>query len=77
MPVPEAAVHENDLSSARKHEVRGARQAADVESVPEAERVDESPNDHLGFRILAPDARHIEPSLGGGEDVHHGQASAI
>lgn len=73
MPVPEAAMHEDDLVSARKHQVRRAGQTAHVQPKPEAQRVQRPTNDNLRLCVLATDARHERAASFGVEAVHLAQ----
>lgn len=58
MPVPEAAVHEDDSVVLRKHHVRPARQVADSKTVAETETVQELTDDEFGLRIPPSDGGH-------------------
>ena len=51
--VPETAVNENHLPTARKHEVGAARQVMPVQTVPVAHSVDQAADSELGLRVLA------------------------
>jgi hypothetical protein len=61
MDMPEAAVHKNDLLSARKHDVRLAVKVGSVDLVPNAHRIQHRANSDFGAgkqdSTLAPWAR--------------------
>ncbi len=59
MPVPKAAMDEDDLSPAGKDEVRGAGQIAPMQAKPETQRVNEPADDDFRFSILALDQSHL------------------
>ena len=65
MPMPEAPVHEDDLASAGKHQVRVPWQVAGVQPVPIPHAVDETPDQHLRLRVLSSDQAHPLAALGG------------
>jgi hypothetical protein len=67
--VPKAAVNEDDFSEGGKDNVGGAGKVATVEAEAVAERVDESTDEHFGFRVLAANRPHDVPAFLGGEDV--------
>lgn len=58
MPMPEAAMHKDDLSPAREHKVRLPRQVRLVQPIPVTHAVDDLPNAHFGLRILVLDTPH-------------------
>ena len=58
MTVPEAAMHETDGSEPTKHQVRRSGELPIMQTVPEATRMQRSPKNQLGFRVLATDPRH-------------------
>jgi len=75
--VPEAPVNEDDLTATGKHEIRGARKRTDVESVSIAERVDQTPHDHLRRGVGAANGPHDFTTLFPRELVRHDSSSMI
>lgn len=73
--VPKAPMHEDDLASACKNQVRLARKGGAVQPIPESHRVNKFPHDHLRAGILTPDSSHSLTALGGFEGVGHGGRS--
>jgi hypothetical protein len=63
MLMPEAAVHENDLPTRRKCEVRDTRKIATVQSKSVPERVYQLANQDFGLGIFAADGRHEAATL--------------
>jgi len=76
VPVPEAAVHEDDLTTGRKNQVWFSRKFARVQTVSVARSVKEPAHKHFGRRVAAANAGHVEPALFRGEHVCHGSAKA-
>src|SRR6185437_13719876 len=74
MLVPEAAVDEDHLAAAGKHQVRRAGQVAAVQTVAVAGAVDQAADEQLRLSVLAADARHDRASLRFGERVHFREA---
>lgn len=68
--MPEAAVHEDGFASAAKYEVGGAREAAVVQPVTKAHRVQETADEHLRFAVAPSDPRHSGATLIGSERIH-------
>ena len=58
VPVPETAVDEDDGAVLAQHYVGGAGQALDIYAVAVAVGMQVAAHDHLGFGVLALDARH-------------------
>ena len=58
VPVPEAAVDEDDGAVLAQHYVGGAGQALDIYAVAVAMGVQVTAHDQLGLGVLALDARH-------------------
>ena len=58
MTVPEAAMHETDRSKPGEHQVRPAGELAIMKTVPVAARVQRTPEDQFGLRVLAADSCH-------------------
>lgn len=69
MPVPEAAVNENDLASLRKHQVGIPRQFFAVQTITISQTVHESAHPHLRLRILTVHLSHRAFTLRRGEIV--------
>jgi hypothetical protein len=69
MPVPEAAVNENDLASLRKHQVGIPRQFFAVQTITIPQTVHESAHPHLRLRILTVHLSHCALTLLRGEVV--------
>lgn len=72
MLMPEASVHQYDFTSARKNNVRLARQVAPVDPETISETVNEPPEDKLGFRILAANAAHVRAAAFRADLIHRG-----
>lgn len=58
VPMPEATVNEDHLTSRAEYEVGTAGEVARVKTVAIPQAVYEPPNPHLGFRVLGPDSAH-------------------
>jgi hypothetical protein len=58
VPMPIAAMDENDSPQSRKHQVGLAWKAADVQPITKALAMKKPSYQHLRRRILAPDRRH-------------------
>src|SRR5579871_169962 len=71
VPVPEAAMHENNLPSQPEDEIRTARQIPVVKPVAIAERVDKIADPQFRARVLGAHARHDFGAFLGRERVHH------
>ena len=56
--MPKAAMHKDDRSVPREHNVRTARKFLAVEPITEPTRPKKMPHPQLRPRVLAPDARH-------------------
>ena len=69
MPVPEAAVNENDLASLREHQVGIPRQVFAVQTITIPQTVHESAHPHLRLRILTVHLSHCAFTLRRGEIV--------
>jgi len=66
MPVPETSVNEDHLLSAKKNQIRCARQTTDMQSVAASQGKNQLANKHFRLRILGPDTAHSFTSLSGG-----------
>lgn len=69
--MPKAPIDDDHLTSAAKDDVRLTRQIRGVQPVSVALGVQQSPHDHLGLRVLAPDTRHDKMTLLGRQHIHH------
>lgn len=58
VPMPEAAMHENDTAEFRHYDVRLSGQIRYVQPVSETRRVKPPSQDHFGLCIRGSDARH-------------------
>jgi len=70
MRMPEAAVNEDDLLSARQYDVRRSREIATMESKAISGSKQHLANRNLGFRILAADLAHQRASTIWGKPIH-------
>src|SRR5208282_1381905 len=70
MPVPEASVHEDDLTPAREDHVGIARQVPCVQPVAITHPVHKSPDQHLRLCVLPSNQTHPPAALGGRQGVH-------
>lgn len=70
MPVPEAAVYEDDGSQPREHDIGFSGQPLFVQPEAEAERMGGFANGHLGACIARPHARHHIGPPRGRKPVH-------
>jgi hypothetical protein len=77
MPVPEAAVDENDCLEPGEDEVRLARKVGHVQTVSESKRVEAAAQQHFGLRVLAPDARHHARTHLGCDYVSHAGGTSL
>jgi hypothetical protein len=59
MLVPEASMHEDRLLPSPKDEIRFSWKIARVKPVTEAHGVNETPDEQLWLRVLAPDTPHV------------------
>jgi hypothetical protein len=59
VPVPEAAVDENDEPARAQHDVRLSGQSGAVETKAQSHGVEEPAHDQFRCRVLAADARHV------------------
>ena len=71
MPVPEAAMHEDDSAAPRKRQIRASWQILTMQPEAKAQRMQPLAQQHFRLRVLAADAAHIKPPLIRSEDVHH------
>src|ERR1035437_5048717 len=71
MWVPVAPVDLDDFPQAREHHIRRTGESADVQPVAVAHSMNEAAHEHLGRRILAPDAPHVLASPLWWESVHN------
>ena len=69
--MPEAAVDEKGLLPPSKDKVRPAWQVARMETIPEAEAVDQVPDEQLWLGVSVTDAAHALAALGLGERIDH------
>jgi hypothetical protein len=70
VPMPEAAVDEDDLPAWPEAQVRAAWQIAAVQPIAISERINQSAHNQLGLGVLAPDAPHALAALYRCECVH-------
>jgi hypothetical protein len=77
MHVPEAAVNKENRSGRGKDKIRLSRQIRPMQPVAKSEAVEYPPYPHLGQRIAASDARHIEAALLLRMDIGHVNTIAI
>jgi hypothetical protein len=56
VPVPEAAVHKQNSSVARKNKIRTTGQVFSMQPKPKSRLVQFGSDQQLRFRVLAPDA---------------------
>ena len=71
MPMPEAAMHQDDSLILRKYNVWVAREVFRVESISEAKLVEGFSDLQFGGSVFAPNTRH-DPGAGLSIDsVHH------
>ena len=71
MPMPEAAVHEDDRMPLWKHDVWMTWQFGGMETVAEPQGVKMAAHDHLRLRVLRPNPAHDLASLFWGDGVHY------
>src|SRR5262249_33955255 len=71
VPVPEAAVHQNDLLVPWQDDIRASGKTGIVEAEAEAHLMKQGPNPRLGLGILALDPRHSFASFFLRHDVRH------
>jgi len=69
--VPEAAVDEKHRFSAREHQIRLAWQIFHVQTVAKSHTMEQFPHAHLGLRVPALDAGHVEAARLGSVNVGH------
>lgn len=70
MPVPEAAMNEDDLPARGKDDVWATGEVSPVEPVSIAELVEKSADGPLRSRILTPDPPHVLAALVWCEPIH-------
>jgi len=63
MSMPEAAIDQDDRAEPTHNDVGGARQTLDMQSVPIAMGIEETPHQQLRTSVLAADAAHAFMSL--------------
>jgi hypothetical protein len=71
MPMPKAAVYEDDGTMFCEDDVRLSRQAAAMEPKPEPESVQRPPQRNLWLGIGGSNSRHAFGPLGRGKDIDH------
>ena len=76
MPVPEAAVNENDLSPARKNDIRLSRKVLPVKAEPVAKCVEFPADNQLRPCVLGLDRPHNPTSLLDCASIDHGSLVA-
>ena len=76
MTVPEASMHENDLTPGRKNQIGLARHFRDVKTEAVAHSVDKSPHRLFGLAPLIPNATHAFGAFARRQGVHHGKIIA-
>jgi hypothetical protein len=72
MTMPETAMHEDNRTMLRKHNVRPAGEVFSVQPVSVAERVEQRANPHFRPAVPGFDSRHVPAALFGGVNVDHG-----
>ena len=77
MWVPVAPVDLDDFPQAREHHIRRTGESADVQPVAVAHSMNEAAHEHLGRRILAPDAPHVLASPLWWESIRNRPAPAL
>ncbi len=58
MPVPEAAVYENDLPPGSEYDVRRTWKIANMKPVAVSQLMEKTTHDHLRLSVLLSDSRH-------------------
>lgn len=71
MPMPEAAMHENDLSPTRKYNVRCTRKVTVPQTKSKSGIMENSSNKNLGACVSLADRRHMATSFERCERVIH------
>lgn len=78
MPVPKAAVNEDDDSPARKNEIGATGQIAAMEAIPQPCGVQAPTQEELRLSVAPANTRHVEPTLLRGQWVPSaGQPAAL
>jgi hypothetical protein len=70
VPVPEAAVYEDDLLQARKHEIRPTGKALGVQPEAVTEPENQLTDREFGLGVLVPNATHPLAALARCQGVH-------
>jgi len=71
MPVPEAAVDEDDRTPPRKNDVGFAWQITAVDAKPESPLVQQAADQLFGLRVAATDPGHHAAACGAVYDIDH------
>ena len=71
MLVPKAAVHEQDSTPLREHQIRSARQIPTMQTEPESARVKRATHGQFWLRPLRADTRHDPGANVGRNGVGH------
>lgn len=71
MPMPEAAVHQNDNAVTWKHDVGPSRKVLSVEGVAQSGSMQKAPDGELGNGVLATDPGHHLAARRAIYDVSH------
>ena len=71
MPVPEAAVDEDDRAVFGEDDIRAPWQIASVEAIAEPERKETSPDHVLRLGVLSSNPGHAVAALARGQDIGH------
>lgn len=77
MSVPEAPVYENNGAIFWQYNIRLPGQSLDVDAEPESPFVKPAPDQQLGFRVLAVNARHDPAACGFVDGVSHVDQSTL
>lgn len=75
MPVPEAAVNEDNLPMTRENQIRPARKILPVKTEAQPEGVSDAADDQFRAGVGAADSRHAITALGPRQNVSQQQAS--
>tara|TARA_R100000656_G_scaffold67910_1_gene51347 strand:- start:4074 stop:4307 length:234 start_codon:yes stop_codon:yes gene_type:complete len=70
MPMPKTTIYKYNALVFWENNIRLARQRFIMQFVPETSGMKPATNSHFRFRILSPDAPHVQTTLFFCEDVH-------
>ena len=71
MPMPEAAVHQDDGAVPGENQVRSTRKFAVLQTVAKPARMQSLAYEHLWLGVSPTDAAHVEPPLLGSQHISH------